>query len=213
LYNFVPFRFELPERLAFLDAMGPKDLLEEAAVLNAKNRFWNTINALTILGTCFGASSLLVGIKRPLSVLACLLVGAACGCAVALVWMQVAGLLETWENIPGIDDATRPLLIEVVSFSLVGFALSIPFAIVFRFFGGSEQRKAVMGIACSGLVVGFLLPILISIALPSVAPVQFPAADWMSTLIWLALLGLMVMTMSVLGSRSRKPKPSLEPIA
>ncbi|MFY7878197.1 MAG: hypothetical protein ACOVQM_22255, partial [Pirellula sp.] len=73
IYNFVPFRFELPARLTGLNPMGAKDLLDEAAVLTAKNRFWNTLNAFAILGACFGASSLIVGIKSPLKVVLCVL--------------------------------------------------------------------------------------------------------------------------------------------
>jgi len=204
--NFVPFRFELPGRLSGLDPMGAKDLLDEAAILIAKNRFWNTINTFEILGACFGASSILLGIKSPLKVVFCVLLGTVCGCVAAVLGMQANGWLEQMETIPGIDEGTRPLLIEVVGFTIGSTLLAVPFAMVFRLFGGAEQRKAAKGIVASGIIVGCLFPIGMSIALPSISLVGFPASGWQATLVWLASLGCLVMVMSVLGSRIRKAK-------
>jgi hypothetical protein len=206
IYNFVPFRFELPARLTGLNPMGAKDLLDEAAVLTAKNRFWNTLNTFAILGACFGASSLIVGIKSPLKVVLCVLAGTACGSIAAILGSQANQFLEGIESIPGIDEGTRPLLIEVVSYTIASLLLAVPFAIVFRLFGGTEQRQASMGIVASGILVGCLFPVAMSIALPSISLVDFPTFGWQATLIWLGTLGGLVMVMSVLGSRRRKAK-------
>jgi hypothetical protein len=114
--------------------------------------------------------------------------------------------LEGIETIPGIAEGTRPLLIEVVSYTIASLLLAVPFGMVFRLFAGTEQRKATMGIVASGILVGCLFPIGMSIALPSVSLVDFPTFGWQATLIWLGSLGGLVMVMSVLGSRSRKTK-------
>jgi len=206
IYNFVPFRFELPARLTGLNPMGAKDLLDEAAVLTAKNRFWNTLNTFAILGACFGASSMVVGIKSPLKVILCVLAGTACGSVAAILGSQANKFLEGIETIPGIAEGTRPLLIEVVSYTIASLLLAVPFGMVFRLFAGTEQRKATMGIVASGILVGCLFPIGMSIALPSISLVDFPTFGWQATLIWLGSLGGLVMVMSVLGSRSRKAK-------
>jgi len=206
IYNFVPFRFELPARLTGLNPMGAKDLLDEAAALTTKNRFWNTLNTFAILGACFGASSMVVGIKSPLKVLLCVLAGTACGSTAAILGSQANHVLEGIESIPGIEEGTRPLLIEVVSYTIASLLLAVPFAMVFRLFGGTEQRQATMGIVASGILVGCLFPVAMSISLPSISLVDFPTFGWQATLIWLGSLGGLVMVMSVLGSRSRKAK-------
>jgi hypothetical protein len=206
IYNFGPFRFELPARLTGLNPMGAKDLLDEAAALTTKNRFWNTLNTFAILGACFGASSLVVGIKSPLKVLLCVLAGTACGSTAAILGSQANHFLEGLESIPGIEEGTRPLLIEVVSYTIASLLLAVPFAMIFRLFGGTEQRQASMGIVSSGILVGCLFPVAMSIALPSISLVDFPTFGWQATLIWLGSLGGLVMVMSVLGSRRRKAK-------
>lgn len=206
IYNFVPFRFELPARLTGLNPMGAKDLLDEAATLTAKNRFWNTLNTFAILGACFGASSIAIGIKSPLKVLLCVLAGTACGSVAAILGSQANKFLEGIDTIPGIAEETRPLLIEVVSYAIASLLLAVPFAIAFRLFGGTKHRQATMGIVAAGILVGCLFPIGMSIALPSISLVDFPTFGWQATLIWLGSLGGIVMVMSVLGSRSRKAK-------
>lgn len=205
IYNFVPFRFELPARLAGLNPMGDKTLLDEAAMLTAKNRFWNGLNTFAILGACFGASSILVGFKSPIRILPCVLLGAASGCLAAVLGMVANGYLESLESIPGIDESTRPIAIEVVSYTLASTLLAIPFAMVFWLFGSVEQRRAGKSIIASGIVAGGLFPIVMSVAFPSVSLMGFPAFGWQATLIWLTAFGALILIMSSLGSRKAAP--------
>ncbi|MFO0921200.1 MAG: hypothetical protein U0905_01780 [Pirellulales bacterium] len=207
LFQYPPIRYDIPERLKSVTMFSSQELIAE--YFDAQNEVYrkNSFADLTLVGTCFGATALLIsrGLK-PWHNLIALAIGAFCGSIAAYFALYMSPYLIHRFRLPFADDSSQAMVSETLLFIGCSTIMVLPFASSLWLHGCPVQKRAAMIIPMSGVLTGIVAPITISAFFPMEPTHHFPPDGSIVCTIWIAILGVAIFFVS--SHRKRQPKPT-----
>ncbi|XZE54217.1 hypothetical protein SH139x_000169 [Planctomycetaceae bacterium SH139] len=191
--NFFPVRYSLPEELTAGTVANSPDLQAEASRLETENDFKNGLIGLTLVGIAFGLfPAVFAGggsSKMITGSITGAIVGGLCGAAAMLA---AQGLRQVFAA-PEADELEQPSMWGDI-FVYVGTSIlvAIPAGLIFLFRPSPTAIQKFTAVPLAGLVAGLLLPILASLALPSVKLEAVPNPDLALSGLWLGLIAALL---------------------
>jgi hypothetical protein len=206
-YRYAPIEWEIPERLQTVTSFSPPELQKELDVAKTTKRFGNYLTKLAFLGLCFGGAVIASKSFRPKLVALSIAGGTLIGLIGGIGGYVVFEYLEKSQTLPGIDESLRPLVSDVIAFTSLTVPLMIAFSIPFSAL--NRRKWDPVPFVLYGVVVGILVPFIMSIAFPDIRLDSAPPEGEFVIPVWLGSIGAALLLHALLESRKSSKTATL----
>jgi hypothetical protein len=207
-FTYPPKYWTVPDELADVGALSPKeDIAKLNAAMNA-NAWKNSLMKCGIAGSLIGLVGFaLLGNPGGTigSGIVVLVSGVLFGIAAGAVGLVTRRYLDLEYPIPLISDETRPLLCDMISFSIVSILLVMPIFLWLILHRESTVRMKAFSVPLAGLLAGIVVPVAGAMILPgNTNTSSFPSTSVPLNLVWFVCLSVFVI-LTFFGLKRKNP--------
>ncbi len=205
-FTYPPKHWSIPDELAGVSAMSPKeDIAKLNAVMNA-NVWKNSLMKFGVAGSFIGLVGFFLLGKSGGTIgsgIAALVAGVLFGLAAGAVGLVTRRYLDLEYTIPLISQESRPLLCDVIVFSIVNILLVMPIFLWLILHREPTVRMKAFSVPLAALLAGIAVPVAGAILLPGNTNTSFfPSNSVSLNLLWFACLSVFVIV--VFSGHKRK---------
>ena len=205
-FTYPPKHWRIPDELADVSAMSPKEELAKLYAVMNVNVWKNSLMKFGVAGSLIGLVGFFLLGKSGGTIgsgLVALVAGVLFGLAAGAVGLVTRRYLDLEYPIPLISQESRPLLCDMIVFSIVNILLVMPIFLWLILHREPTVRRRAFSVPLAGLLAGIAVPVVGAVLLPGHTNTSFfPSNSVGLNVIWFACLSVFVIV--VFSGHKRK---------